>query len=72
MKTPTLLALAAAGLMLLGAVQAQEAVIRKNLAERLPNFPKIDEISKTPIPGLYEIRIGSDVLYSDEQGNHVV
>jgi thiol:disulfide interchange protein DsbC len=72
MKTPTLLALAAAGLMLLGAVQAQEAVIRKNLAERLPNFPKIDEVSKTPIPGLYEIRIGSDVLYSDEQGNHIV
>jgi thiol:disulfide interchange protein DsbC len=72
MKTPTLLALAAAGLMLLGTVQAQEAVIRKNLAERLPNFPKIDEVSKTPIPGLYEIRIGSDVLYSDEQGNHVV
>ena len=30
---------------------AQEAVIRKNIAERLPDFPKIDEISKTPIPG---------------------
>jgi len=51
---------------------AQEAVIRKNLAERLPDFPKIDEISKTPIPGLWEVRIGTDLLYTDEQGNHVI
>ncbi len=51
---------------------AQEAVIRKNLAERLPDLPKIDEISKTPIPGLYEVRIGTDILYSDEQGNHLI
>ena len=51
---------------------AQEAVIRKNLAERLPDFPKIDEVSKTPIPGLWEVRIGTDLLYTDEQGNHVI
>ena len=41
MTAPTLLALAA-GLLLSGAVLAQEAQIRKNLAERLPNLPKID------------------------------
>lgn len=51
---------------------AQEAVIRKNIAQRLPDFPKIDEVSKTPIPGLYELRVGTDVLYSDEQGNYVI
>ena len=62
----------AAGALLAGAALAQEAVIRKNLAERLPGLPKIDEVSKTPIPGLYEIRIGTDVLYADEQGDHVV
>jgi thiol:disulfide interchange protein DsbC len=49
----------------------QEAVIRKNIAERLPNFPKIDEVTKTAIPGIYEIRVGVDVMYSDEQGNHL-
>jgi thiol:disulfide interchange protein DsbC len=53
------------------AALGQEAVIRKNIAERLPDFPKIDEITKTPVPGIYELRIGVDVLYSDEQGNHV-
>ena len=51
---------------------ADEAAIRKNIAERLPDFPKIDEVTKTLIPGIYEIRVGSDVLYTDEQGNYVI
>ena len=40
-----------------GAALAQEALIRKNIAERLPDFPKIDEITKSPIPGLSLIHI---------------
>ena len=51
---------------------ADEAAIRKNLAERLPNFPPIDEVSKTPIPGVYELRIGAEIFYSDEQGQYVL
>ena len=47
-------------------------MIRKNLAERLPNLPKIDEISKTPVPGLYEVRIGTEIVYTDEQGNYLI
>jgi len=63
----------AAALVLLPAVAfADEAAIRKSLAERLPTFPKIDEISKTPIAGLYEIRVGTDIFYSDEDGNHLI
>jgi len=50
---------------------ADEAAIRKNIGERLPNFPKIDEVTKTAVPGLYEIRVGTDVLYTDEEGNYV-
>ncbi len=51
---------------------ADEAAIRKNLAERLPDLPKIDEVARTPIPGLYELRIGTDILYADEQGDHLI
>lgn len=52
---------------------AQEATIRKNLAERLPNLPKIDEVSKTPMPGLYEVRVNnSDIFYTDEKGNFLL
>ena len=68
-RSLSLLALAA--VLALPAI-AQEAVIRKNIAERLPDFPKIDEVTKTPIPGVFELRIGSEVLYTDEQGNHVI
>jgi len=51
---------------------ADEAAIRKNLADRLPNFPKIDEVSKTPIAGLYEVRLGAELVYTDESGNHII
>ena len=51
---------------------AQEATIRKNLSERLSNLPKIDEVSKTPMNGLYEVRMGSDVMYSDAEGNFLI
>lgn len=51
---------------------AQEAQIRKNLAARLPQLPKIDEVVKTPIPGLYEVRFGTEIVYSDETGSYLV
>ncbi len=51
---------------------ADEAAIRKNLPERLPNLPKIDEVLKSPIAGIYEVRLGADIVYSDENGNHLI
>ncbi len=63
-----------AGLLLAGsAALAQEAAIRKALTERLPNLPKIDEISKTPIPGLFEVRFGgSEIIYADAEGRFLI
>ena len=55
-----------------GAAMAQEATIRKNLSERLSNLPKIDEVSKTPMNGLYEVRMGNEVMYSDAEGNFLI
>ena len=61
------------GLALHTGAAAQEATIRKNLSERLPNFPSIDEVSKTPMPGLFEVRVnGADVLYTDAEGNYLI
>ena len=54
------------------AALADEAAIRKNLAERLPNFPKIDEVIKSPMAGLYEVRLGTDIVYTDESGNYLI
>ena len=64
-----------AGLLACGIASAfaQEAVIRKNLAERLPALLKIDEVSKTPMNGLYEIRVNdSDIFYTDAEGNFLI
>ena len=73
MKTLIRSTLAAAMTLLLthGAF-AQEAVIRKNLTERMPDMPRIDEISKTAIPGIYEVRMGTEIVYTDERGDHVI
>ena len=52
---------------------AQEATIRKNLAERIPQLQKIDEVSKSAMPGLYEIRVnGSEIYYTDGEGNFLL
>ena len=67
-KKAALAALLASGLVA-GVAQAQEAAIRKNLPERLPQMGKIDEVTKTPMPGLFEVRVGTDVYYSDAEGN---
>ena len=68
-RTPLIVALAA--LLALPAL-ADDALIRKTIAERLPDFPKIDEITKTPIPGLFELRIGTEIMYTDERGDHLI
>ena len=57
----------------IGSAFAQEALIRKNLADRLPALSKIDEISKTPMNGLYEVRVNeSDIFYTDAEGNFLL
>ena len=67
-----LLAAMALGLCSLAAL-ADDAAIRKNLAERLPNLPAIDEISNTPMAGLFEVRVnGTDIFYTDAEGNFLI
>jgi thiol:disulfide interchange protein DsbC len=67
------LLLAACTLGAVVAATAGEAEIRKNLPTRIPQFPAIDEVSKSPVPGLYEVRVnGSQIFYTDEQGNYLI
>ena len=51
---------------------AQESVIRKTLAERWPNMPAIDEVVKSPWPGVWEVRMGTDIVYTDDQANYLL
>lgn len=62
----------ACALSLASAANADEAAIRKNLPQRLPTLPAIDEVLKTPIPGVYEVRFGTELIYVDENGDYVL
>ena len=64
--------LAATALATCFAAAAQEADIRKVLSERIPQMDKIDEVRPTPMKGLYEVRIGTDLFYTDAKGDYVI
>ena len=64
--------LAAARLSFGTAAQAQDANLRKTLTERIPQLDKIEEVRPTPMPGLYEVRIGTDLFYTDAKGNYLI
>jgi thiol:disulfide interchange protein DsbC len=56
-----------------GAVPAAvETALRKNLAERVPGLSRIDEINRTPMAGLFELRVGADLFYTDAEGNYLL
>src|SRR3569832_1815709 len=46
--------------------------LRKNLLARLPMLGTIDEITKTPLPGLFEVRVGTEIYYTDAQGDFFI
>jgi len=63
----------AAILALAGDAFAQDAAIRQALKQANPNLPAIDEIKKSPIPGIFEVRYGgAEIVYVDAQARHVI
>ena len=48
----------------------QEAAVRKLVEPRLGENVKVDSVTKTPYSGLYEVRIGSEILYTDEKAQY--
>ncbi|THU04000.1 DsbC family protein [Lampropedia puyangensis] len=50
----------------------QEAAIRTTLGERIPQMKSIEEVSATPMDGLYEVRIGTDVFYTNATGDFLI
>lgn len=48
-----------------------EAAIKKTIESRMGENVKIDAVSKTPYSGLYEVRIGGDIVYTDAKGDYL-
>lgn len=65
-------AVAATSITLAFSAQAQDANLKKLLIERIPQLQQIDEINPTPMQGLYEVRIGTDLFYTDAKGNYLI
>jgi thiol:disulfide interchange protein DsbC len=50
---------------------AQEAAIKKLIGPRLGENVKVDSVTKTPYAGLFEVRTGGDIIYTDEKAKYL-
>ena len=72
-SSPLSAAIAAAILATVITAHAGEAEIRKNLAASIPQFAQIEEITKSPMPGIYEVRLsGTQIFYTDADGSYMI
>ncbi len=74
LKSKLLVLLALAGGV--GACTAAEPTVEENikkvLAPRISEGVKIDSVTATPYSGLYEVRAGGDILYTDKKGEYII
>jgi thiol:disulfide interchange protein DsbC len=48
-----------------------EAIIKRTMEGRLGGV-KVDAVAKTPYLGLYEVRVDSEIFYTDEKVNYII
>lgn len=48
-----------------------EATIKKLIEPRLGDGVKIDSVKETPYSGLYEVRAGGDIIYTDKKAEYI-
>jgi thiol:disulfide interchange protein DsbC len=70
MKRLVAAALACAALFA-GAAYADEAAIKKSVEAIFPGV-KVESVKKTPYLGLYEVRAGSELIYTDEKVTYII
>ncbi|PHS70184.1 MAG: disulfide bond formation protein DsbC [Cycloclasticus sp.] len=52
-------------------VLADEASIAENLSKVIPNISK-EDVSKTPITGLYQVIVGARIIYVSDDGRYII
>ncbi|MEO6354700.1 MAG: DsbC family protein [Burkholderiaceae bacterium] len=50
---------------------SQELAVKKMIEPRLGSGAKVDSVTRTPYSGLFEVRVGSDILYTDEKAKYL-
>ncbi|MFJ2989366.1 DsbC family protein [Collimonas sp. NPDC087041] len=73
MKKISLLLVAVFGLWIsvAGAETLQEAAVKKLIEPQLGDDVKVDSVTKTPYGGLFEVRVGNDIFYTDAGAKYV-
>ena len=72
MKTKNFLAVIAAATLSLSAMaETAEANIKKLLQQRIGDGAAIETVVKTPYGGLYEVKIGNELVYTDADAKFV-
>ena len=51
--------------------QSTEAKLKKLLQGRLGNEQPVESVTKTPFGGLYEVKVGNELVYTDAEGKFV-
>ena len=72
MKTLRHLITLATALLMTMSATAQEAAIRKALEERIGKDFKVESVVPSPISGLYEVRVGTDIFYVDDKAENLI
>ncbi len=54
------------------AAYADESALRERLQKDHPQIGQIDQVNKSPIPGLYEVVTPDHLFYTDEEGNYLI
>ncbi|MGB6054950.1 MAG: DsbC family protein [Burkholderiaceae bacterium] len=72
MKKTKWAALALAGVALTAMAQsAQEEAVKKLVEPRLGDGAKVQSVTKTPYSGLFEVRVGNDIVYTDAKAQYL-
>ncbi|MFW5815649.1 MAG: DsbC family protein, partial [Wenzhouxiangella sp.] len=71
MKTLSLPGLALVALALASTAAADPAAIEQRLSTLVPDTSDL-AIAETPLPGIMEVRVGSDIIYMSEDGRYLL
>ena len=51
---------------------AQVTALKQKLAQRIPELSNVDAIKASPLPGIYEVQVGTNLLYTDAKGDYLI
>jgi thiol:disulfide interchange protein DsbC len=46
--------------------------VKQAFSQRMPDMPPVTSVRASPIPGLYEVQAGSQLIYTDAKGEYLV